>query len=97
MCSISLPALKDNRGAFNIQSFSDISSSCTTFSNEKGSNNVIKGKFTCSGSQASVGGLNSTSGGGSASTTKKGAAGDLRINTAALGLSGVMAAMFGLL
>lgn len=95
--SISLPALKDNRGAFNIQSSQDITSSCNVFNGEKGANNVIKGKFQCAGNQDKPGGENSTPTGSGASSTKKSEAGDIRINTAAVGLSGVLAAIFGLM
>jgi len=95
--SVSLPALKDNRGAFNIQSFSDITSSCSVFAGEKGANNVIKGKYQCAGLQSTPGGVGSTPTGSGASSTKKSEAGDIRINTAAVGLSGVLAAIFGLM
>jgi len=95
--SVTLPALKDNRGAFNIQSSGDISSSCTTFNGEKGANNVIKGKFVCAGSQSTPGNIGSTPTGSGTSTTKKSEAGNFHPGTAAVGFTGVLAAIFGIL
>jgi len=97
--SVTLPALKDNRGAFNIQSSGDISSDCTTFKAETGANNVIKGKFVCAGSQSAPGNIGSTPTGTSstASSTKKSEAGNLYPGTAAVGFAGVIAAVFGIM
>jgi len=95
--SVTLPALKDNRGAFNIQSSGDITSSCSTFGAEKGPNDVIKGKYQCAGNQNKPGNAGSSPTGSGASSTKKADAGDVRVNAAALGFTGVVAAIFGLL
>jgi hypothetical protein len=44
--SVSLPALKDVRGGFNLQSSGDVD--CTPFNAQHGSNSVIKGTYVCS-------------------------------------------------
>jgi hypothetical protein len=95
--SVTLAALKDNRGAFNLQSTEDISASCTTFKAEQGANSVIKGKYVCAGSQSTPGNINSSPTGSGSSTTKKAAAANVIPNTAIGGLLGVVAAVFGLL
>ncbi|TID15540.1 hypothetical protein E2P81_ATG07702 [Venturia nashicola] len=57
---VSLPALKDNRGAFNIQSTGDLTTDCATFKAETGANNVIKGKYQCIGKVSNPGGAGTT-------------------------------------
>merc|ERR1711977_554688 len=84
--SVSLPALKDNRGAFNLQSTADISSSCNVFDDMHGPSDVIKGKYQCRGSLTNPGNGSSSSG----------AANHMGFTPAALGLSGVLAAMLSL-
>jgi len=99
--SVSLPALGDVRGAFNLQSSADVSSSCNVFSKLAGTNNVIKGKFQCAGEQAHPGGQGTTVTGSSSSSTStsKGDASGFNARSAAgfTGLMGVVAAMFGML
>lgn len=92
--SVSLPALKDNRGAFNLQSTADIASSCNVFDDMHGPNKVIKGKYQCKGSLTNPGNASTTASGGSSSS--KGAADAVGFNAAALGLTGVLAAMLSL-
>ena len=98
-CSVDLPALKDCRGAFNLQSTSDISSSCKTFQAESGSNNVIKGKFSCTGNNANAASSsNSSDGGSSSSSGTKSDARHLDVSShAAIGIGALLAAVFGLL
>ncbi|KAK5110758.1 hypothetical protein LTR62_005635 [Meristemomyces frigidus] len=99
--NVSLPALSDVRGAFNLQSTSDISSACSNFKGLSGSNNVIKGTFTCSGDQSHPGGAGTTPSGtssssSSSSSTSKSSANGLYIS-GTTGLLGVVAAIFGVL
>ncbi|KAL1629686.1 cell wall protein Ecm33 [Neofusicoccum ribis] len=96
--SVDLPDLEDVRGAFNLQSSEDISSSCTHFKSLSGGSNVIKGKYQCAGKQANPGGADSTptSTGSGSSSSSTGAAGRLDVtNAAGLGAAGVLAAMLG--
>merc|ERR1711939_233213 len=93
--SVSLPALKDNRGAFNLQSTADISSSCNVFDDMHGPSDVIKGKYQCRGSLTNPGNASTTASGGSGSSSS-GAANHMGFTPAALGLSGVLAAMLSL-
>ncbi|KAF2399169.1 hypothetical protein EJ06DRAFT_479338 [Trichodelitschia bisporula] len=96
--TVSLPALKDCRGAFNLQSTDDVTDSCNVFGKEKGPNNVIKGKYQCAGKLAKAGNAGTTPTNSGASSTKSGDAGNLRIPaSAAAGLTGVLAAIFGML
>jgi len=93
--SVSLPALKDNRGAFNLQSTADITSSCDVFNDMHGPSDVIKGKYQCKGSLTNPGNASTTATGGSGSSSS-GAANHIGFTPAALGLSGVLAAMLSL-
>lgn len=102
--SVTFPALENVRGAFNIQSSGDVSSSCSTFQPLSGPNNVIKGTFTCAGEQSKPGGQGSTptgtaTGGSSSSTaSQSGTANGFYAQSAAVtGVMGVIAAMFGML
>jgi hypothetical protein len=93
--SVELPALEDNRGAFNIQSTGNIDSSCAVFNDKHGPSKVIKGKYQCRGSLSEAGNASTTvTGGGSSSSS--GAANAMGYNAAALGFSGVLAAIFAL-
>jgi hypothetical protein len=96
-----LPSLTDCRGAFNLQSFNDISADCATFHAEQGANSVIKGKYQCAGNQTNPGNAGSTpsgtSSGAGSSSTKKGDAHHLDISTnAVIGIGSVLAAMLGM-
>jgi len=92
--AVTLPALKDCRGGFNLQS-SATTLDCKTFDGEHGSSSVIKGTYKCSGSVSNPGGLG-TSGG---STSKKGNAISTQIPSSGmlLGLLGAVAAFMGTL
>ena len=99
--SVTLPGLKDVRGAFNLQSAADITDDCSTFKALAGSNNVIKGKFVCAGTVAKPSGQGSTptssgSSSSSSSSASAGAAAGLYI-PGATGLMGLVAVMFGLM
>jgi hypothetical protein len=94
--SVKLPALKDCRGGFNLQSSGDVSSDCTTFKAEAGSNSAIKGKFQCAANLSKPGNSGTTASGGS--TKKTGAASPLNIpSSSVMGFTGVLAAMLGML
>jgi len=96
---VSLPALGDVKGAFNLQSSSDITNACNHFQPLSGQNNVIKGTYTCKGDAATPGGVGSVQGGtnsgGSNSTSKSGA--NTVYISGATGILGVVAAIFGML
>ncbi|KAK5698589.1 cell wall protein Ecm33 [Elasticomyces elasticus] len=100
--SVELPEISDIRGAFNLQSAADISSSCDHFQPLSGSNNVIKGTYTCSGGEATPGGTGTlspgtnTGGSGSSSASASSSANVVYIS-GATGLMGVIAAIFGVL
>ncbi|KAF2430736.1 GPI-anchored cell wall organization protein Ecm33 [Tothia fuscella] len=95
--SVTLPALKDNRGAFNLQSTGDVTKDCATFKAIQGPNNVIKGKYVCQGKVTNPGNIGSTPTSGQ-DPTKKSDANAFNPNTAYYsGFAGVLAAMFGLL
>ena len=100
--SVSLPALQDVKGAFNLQSSQNLTSACNHFQPLSGPNNVIKGTYTCSGGEASPGGTGTLSSGtnsgngGSSSSSSHSFAHPLYIPTAT-GFLGVVAAIFGML
>lgn len=96
--SVSLPALSDVRGAFNLQSTKNINSACDHFEPLSGQNNVIKGEYTCSqtSNPQGTGTLPDGTNSGSSSTTSSSAALPMLI-PGATGLLGVVAAIFGLL
>ncbi|KAI9664545.1 MAG: hypothetical protein M1821_005991 [Bathelium mastoideum] len=95
--NVTLPALSDVEGAFNLQSTADISSDCSTFQAISGQSAPIKGKFTCAGSQTRPGGAGTSPSGTSSSSSATGAASALDISSGAVyGLTGVLAAMMGL-
>lgn len=99
---VKLPALTDVRGAFNLQSSGDISDACNTFEPLSGSNNVIKGTYTCHGGESNPGGTGTLSpgtnsgSGSSSSSTASSSANGIYIS-GATGVMGVVAAIFGLL
>jgi len=94
---VKLPALKDCRGGFNLQSSSDVSSDCNTFKAESGSNNAIKGKFQCAANLSKPGNSGTTASGGS-SSTKTGAASPLNVpSSSIMGFAGLLAVMLGML
>jgi hypothetical protein len=100
-CSVELAQISDVRGAFNVQSSKDISSDCSHFKSLSGSNNVIKGTYTCvSGasnpSSSGTGSSGSSTSSGSSSSTSSSAA-DVLYISGATGLMGVVAAIFGML
>ncbi|KAI9708088.1 MAG: hypothetical protein M1820_004292 [Bogoriella megaspora] len=97
--NVTLPALADVRGTFNLQSTANIDDSCSVFRGLSGEeNSAIKGKLTCAGSQARPGGSGTNPTGSSSSASASSAAGALDVSSnAALGLTGVLAAMIGLL
>lgn len=92
---VNLPKLADVRGAFNLQSTQNIDSICSNFQSKAGSNNVIKGTFTCR-STSTPGGVGSLPAGTSSGTSQSSAAQPMLI-PGATGLLGVVAALFGLL
>jgi hypothetical protein len=97
--TVDLPQLSDVRGAFNLQSSADINSACSHFSSLSGSNNVIKGTYTCKGEESNPGGTGTlpsgTNSGGSSSSSSS-AATAIYIS-GATGFMGVIAAIFGML
>lgn len=106
--SVSIPAVTDIRGAFNVQSTSDISSECSKFQNEAGPNDVIKGDFQCAGKQDTpsdatpTGSSATTSGDGGSGSSGSGSSGNFAgpIGVPSMqmtGVMGVIAAMIGLL
>ncbi|KAF2490715.1 hypothetical protein BU16DRAFT_530349 [Lophium mytilinum] len=95
---VALPGLKDVQGAFNIQSTGDLTKQCAHFSDLKDSS-VIKGDYVCEGKVSNPGGAGTTptSTAGGAKASKTGAAGRVEISSAVMGVSGLIAAFFGLL
>lgn len=97
-CSVSTPALNEVDGAFNIQSSAQLSG-CDAYQKLK-SGSQIRGKYYCNGTVAKPSGVGSsptTTGSGSSKSSSTGAANAMYIPTAAAGVMGVVAAMFGLL
>lgn len=99
--SVTLPALQNVAGAFNLQSTGDISSACNTFKPLSGPNNVIKGAYTCSGGESHPGGTGTLPGGtnsgsGSSSSASASSAAHPMFIPAATGVLGVVAAIFGM-
>jgi hypothetical protein len=94
-----MPALKEVDGAFNIQS-SSVLGGCDAFQKLK-SGGEIRGKFFCNGTVAKPSGVGSnpsvTGSGSSSKSTASGAANAMYVPTAAAGVMGVVAALFGLL
>lgn len=96
---VELPDLSDVRGAFNLQSTENLDDVCNHFQGLAGSNNVIKGEYTCSGEESNPGGAGTLPDGtnsGSGSSSSSSAAVPMLI-PGATGVLGVVAAIFGLL
>ncbi|EMC97309.1 hypothetical protein BAUCODRAFT_33033 [Baudoinia panamericana UAMH 10762] len=104
LTNVSLPAISDVRGAFNLTSTGDVSAACSTFRGLSGMNNVIKGTYTCnsgasrsgSGSSSASGSATASSGSSSSSATHSSPANVIYIS-GATGVMGVVAAIFGML
>lgn len=97
--NVSMPVLKDIKGAFNMQSSGNLDDECATFKKESGSTNVIKGKFVCQGSVSKPGGAGTTptATASGSSASKTGAATVQVASVSLMGFSGLLAAIFGLL
>ncbi|KAI5198120.1 GPI-anchored cell wall organization protein Ecm33 [Aureobasidium subglaciale] len=97
--NVTMPALKEVDGAFNIQSSSELGG-CDAFQKLK-SGGEIRGKYYCNGTVSKPSGVgsnpSSASGSSGSKSTNTGAANAMYIPTAAAGVMGVVAAMFGLL
>lgn len=96
--SVSAPALNEVDGAFNIQSSAQLSG-CDAFQKLK-SGSQIRGKYYCNGTvskPSGVGSNPSTTGSNGSKSTQSGSANAMYVPTAAAGVMGVVAAMFGLL
>lgn len=82
-----------------MQSTENLDDVCSHFESLAGSNNVIKGEYTCSGEQSTPGGAGTLPDGtnsGSGSSSSSSAAVPMLI-PGATGVLGVVAAIFGLL
>jgi hypothetical protein len=75
-----MPALKDCRGGFNIQSTST-SLDCSVFDKEHGPSSVIKGTYKCSGNVTNPGSIGTS---GTSGTKKSGAVGTTTPGSAVL-------------
>lgn len=94
--SVSLPALSDVRGGFNMQSSSP-DFSCSSFDSAH-SNQVIKGTYVCAPGQSNPGTAGSKPTSTGSSSTKSGAAGHFEVNQPmVMGGSSVVAALLALL
>ncbi|KAG9951399.1 GPI-anchored cell wall organization protein Ecm33, partial [Aureobasidium melanogenum] len=97
--NVSTPALNEVDGAFNIQSSAELSG-CDAYQKLK-SGSEIRGKYFCNGTVAKPSGVGSnpsvTGSGSSTKSTSTGAANAMYVPTAAAGVMGVVAALFGLL
>ena len=92
--SVSLPAIADVRGGFNLQTSATFD--CSAFQTDS-SNGVIKGTYVCAGKQANPGTAGSpTSTSSSASPTKSGDANSQR-NVNAMVVVGFSAVVAGML
>jgi hypothetical protein len=94
---VQLPSLKDVQGAFNIQSTGDLTKQCAHFSSLK-DDSTIKGDYVCQGKVSHPGGAGTTptAAASGSKSTKTSAAGHVEI-PAMVGVSGLIAAFFGLL
>lgn len=93
--NVTLPALDDVRGGFNMQTSSDFD--CRPFQQQKESG-VIKGRFICTGSLENPGTVSSnpnpsTTSSGSSSTSGTGAAGHLEVSGALMGSVALIGAL----
>ncbi|KAF2864128.1 hypothetical protein K470DRAFT_225266 [Piedraia hortae CBS 480.64] len=98
---VALPKLSDVRGAFNLQSSKDITNACNHFKPLSGSNNVIKGTYTCSGGRSRPGGTGTlspgTNSGNSGSQQSQSSSATAVYVSSGAGIMSVLAAVFGLL
>jgi len=102
--NVTLPALGDVKGAFNLNSQGDVQSDCQHFKSLSGNSNVIKGKYTCNFVASSASGTQSGSvmvasgatGSASSTSTSKSSASGMYVPSAATGFMGVLAVLFGL-
>jgi hypothetical protein len=95
--NVSAPALNEVDGAFNVQSSAQLQG-CDAFQKLK-SGSQIRGKYFCNGTVSKPSGVGSTptSGGSGSKSTQSGSANSMYVPTAAAGVMGLVAAMFGLL
>lgn len=95
MSEVALPSLNDVKGTFNIQSTGDIQGTCDDTFEPLKKKNKIQGDFTCVGAVANPGGEGTTptvTGGSAKKTGSPGAAANVQVQGAALGLVGLAAA-----
>lgn len=92
-----MPALNEVDGAFNLQSSEQLDD-CDAFKSLK-SDDKIRGKFQCAGAVAKPSGVgsnpSSTGSGSGSSASSTGAASAMYVPTAAAGVMGLVAALFG--
>lgn len=101
MCSVSLSALTEVKGGFNMQSTGNFS--CNAFKTLR-ENNVIRGTYTCKASttdpttsDGSSGTTTSTTSSGTSSATSSDSASVMNVaNLPALGLAAIIGAVFAL-
>ncbi|KAK2729603.1 gpi-anchored cell wall organization protein ecm33 [Colletotrichum kahawae] len=84
---VSIPALDDVKGAFDLQSTGDIDTSCDVFNKMEGKQ--IQGEYTCRSNNTNANSDSGTGGsaGGTTSGGSEGAAGIVSVNTAVLSLA----------
>lgn len=95
LLSLTLPALKDVRGGFNMQTTSS-TFNCAPFQGEAGMNNVIKGVFNCQVGKSNPDPNSSgtaTGSSGSSSSTSKSSASNFDPTTPLTGLGALVAAL----
>ncbi|KAF2002712.1 hypothetical protein P154DRAFT_135481 [Amniculicola lignicola CBS 123094] len=95
MSEIAIPALNDVKGTFNIQSTGDIQATCDDTFKPLKSKGKIQGSYTCVGAVANPGGEGTTptvTGGSAKKTGAPGAANNVQVQGAAMGLVGLAAA-----
>jgi hypothetical protein len=90
-----MPALKDCRGGFNIQSTSNMLS-CSVFDKEHGPSSAIKGVYKCSGNITNPGNIGTA--GTAGGTKKSGTVGKTTpSNVILVGLAGALAMAMSML
>ena len=92
-CSVSLPALDDVKGSFNIQSTGDIQGTCDSDFKKLKSSSKIQGPYTCVGKVNNPGGEGTTPTSSADGSKKSGAASADKVQGSVL-LAGLAAAMF---
>jgi len=97
---VTTPALKDVKGAFNMQSTSpDIDAQCAEYQKMAGSTKVIKGKIVCKGNVSKPGGQGTspTTAAGGSSSGKPNSASGLQVSKgSALAMSAALVALLSL-